>query len=64
MAELGNDIFFATIPELNARLVSKEISAEELTRAFSRRLEQLGPRYNALALPLCRACAAQGEGSG
>ena len=52
MAELGNDIFFATIPELNARLVSKEISVEELTRAFSRRLEQLGPRYNALALPL------------
>ena len=52
MAELGNDIFFATIPELNARLVAKEISAEELARAFATRLEQLGPRYNALALPL------------
>jgi aspartyl-tRNA(Asn)/glutamyl-tRNA(Gln) amidotransferase subunit A len=52
MADLGPDIFFATIPELNARLVAKEISAEDLARAFANRLEQLGPRYNALALPL------------
>ena len=52
MAELGAETFFATIPQLNARLVAKEISAEELVRAFAARLEQLGPRYNALALPL------------
>ncbi len=52
MADLGADTFFATIPQLNARLVAKEISAEELVRAFAARLEQLGPRYNALALPL------------
>jgi aspartyl-tRNA(Asn)/glutamyl-tRNA(Gln) amidotransferase subunit A len=52
MADIGNDVFFATIPELGARLKSKEISAEELARAFSNRLAQLGPRYNALALPL------------
>ena len=52
MAEIGPDIFFAAIPELNARLVAKEFSAEELARAFSARLEQLGPRWNALALPL------------
>jgi aspartyl-tRNA(Asn)/glutamyl-tRNA(Gln) amidotransferase subunit A len=52
MADLGAETFFATIPELNARLVGKEISAEELARAFANRLEQLGPRYNALALPL------------
>jgi len=52
MAELGPDIFFATIPELNAKLISKEISAVELARAFTARLEQLGPRYNALALAL------------
>ncbi len=51
MADLGDDIFFATIPELNARLVKREISAEEVARAFSARLQQLGPRYNALALP-------------
>jgi Asp-tRNA(Asn)/Glu-tRNA(Gln) amidotransferase A subunit family amidase len=51
MADIGPDIFFATIPELNALLVSKQVSAEELARAFTARLEQLGPRYNALALP-------------
>src|SRR5262245_42582163 len=52
MPALPNDIFFATIPELNARLKAREFSAEELARAFSTRLEQLGPRYNALALAL------------
>jgi aspartyl-tRNA(Asn)/glutamyl-tRNA(Gln) amidotransferase subunit A len=52
MADLGDDIFFATIPELNRGLVAKDFSAEELVRAFSGRLQQLGPRLNALALPL------------
>jgi aspartyl-tRNA(Asn)/glutamyl-tRNA(Gln) amidotransferase subunit A len=52
MPAIGEDIFFATIPELNRRLVAKEFSAEELARAFADRLEKLGPRYNALALPL------------
>jgi len=52
MAAPGNDVFFATAAELNARLIKKEFSAEELARAFAERLEQLGPRYNALALPL------------
>jgi aspartyl-tRNA(Asn)/glutamyl-tRNA(Gln) amidotransferase subunit A len=52
MATIGNDVFFATIPELNARLKDKEFSAEDLARAFANRLEQLGQRYNALALPL------------
>ena len=52
MAAIGEDVFFATIPELNARLTSKDFSAEDLARAFANRLEQLGPRYNALALPL------------
>jgi aspartyl-tRNA(Asn)/glutamyl-tRNA(Gln) amidotransferase subunit A len=51
-AEFTDDIFFATIGELNARLKSKEFSAVELVRVFAQRLEQLGPRYNALALPL------------
>ncbi|MGH9663250.1 MAG: amidase, partial [Bryobacteraceae bacterium] len=46
------DIFFATIPEINAGLVAREFSARELTRAFSDRLEKIGPRYNALALSL------------
>src|SRR5215471_7277567 len=52
MAAIPPDVFFATITELNSRLQAKEFSAEELVRAFSERLQQLGPRYNALALPL------------
>jgi aspartyl-tRNA(Asn)/glutamyl-tRNA(Gln) amidotransferase subunit A len=52
MATVLNDVFFATIPELNARLKAKEFKAEELTRAFAQRVAALGPRYNALALPL------------
>jgi aspartyl-tRNA(Asn)/glutamyl-tRNA(Gln) amidotransferase subunit A len=52
MAQAGDEIFFATIPELHTKLISKEISAEELVRAFANRLEQLGPRYNAVALSL------------
>jgi aspartyl-tRNA(Asn)/glutamyl-tRNA(Gln) amidotransferase subunit A len=52
MPAIGDDVFFATIPELNARLKSKEFSAEDLARAFAARLQQFGPRYNALALPL------------
>jgi aspartyl-tRNA(Asn)/glutamyl-tRNA(Gln) amidotransferase subunit A len=52
MAEIGNDLFFATISELNGKLKSKQVSVVELVRAFALRLEKLGPRYNALALPL------------
>jgi aspartyl-tRNA(Asn)/glutamyl-tRNA(Gln) amidotransferase subunit A len=52
MAEFPHDLFFATIPELNRLLVTRRISAVELARAFARRLETLGPRYNALALLL------------
>ncbi len=52
MAAIGNDVFFAAIPQLNERLKAHEFSAEDLARAFASRLEQLGPRYNALALTL------------
>src|SRR3954467_1953850 len=52
MADLNEDIFFATIPELGAKLKSLEISALDLTNGFCDRLERLGPRYNALALSL------------
>jgi aspartyl-tRNA(Asn)/glutamyl-tRNA(Gln) amidotransferase subunit A len=55
MAEFTDDIFFATIGELNAKLKAKQFSAVELVRAFAQRLEQLAPRYNALALPLTHA---------
>ncbi|HWQ56534.1 MAG TPA: amidase [Bryobacteraceae bacterium] len=46
------NLFFASIGELGAKLQSREVSAVELARAFGRRLAQLGPLYNALALPL------------
>ncbi|MCU1326485.1 MAG: Amidase, partial [Bryobacterales bacterium] len=49
---MTDDVFFAPITELNERLRKKEFSAVELTKAFGERLVKLGPRYNALALPL------------
>src|SRR5712671_2602250 len=52
MAEFSEELFFSTLTEWNAKIKAKQISALELTRAFSARLEKLGPRYNALALPL------------
>ena len=52
MAAPPPDVFFATVTELNTRLKAKEFSAEELARAFSERLQQQGPRFNALALSL------------
>src|SRR5580698_6826082 len=52
MANLPDDVFFATIGELTTKLRAREFSAVELTRAYCDRLEQIGPRYNALALGL------------
>jgi aspartyl-tRNA(Asn)/glutamyl-tRNA(Gln) amidotransferase subunit A len=51
---MTDDVFFAPIAELNARLKKREFSAVELVKAFGERLETLGPRYNALALPLTK----------
>ena len=51
---MTDDIFFAGIADLNARLRKREFSTVELVKAFAERLEKLGPRYNALALPLTR----------
>jgi aspartyl-tRNA(Asn)/glutamyl-tRNA(Gln) amidotransferase subunit A len=51
---MTDDIFFAGIAELNARLKKGEFKAVELVQAFADRLEKLGPRYNALALPLTK----------
>src|ERR1700692_1331119 len=52
MASIPEDIFFASISEINGKLKAKEFSDVELIRAFTARMEQLGPRYNALALLL------------
>ena len=62
MASIGTDTFFATLSQLNAALKAKEFSAVDLARAFSERLQQLGPRYNALALPLPPGGPAPGQG--
>ena len=52
MADIPEDIFFASIGEINDKLRAQQFSAADLARAFSQRLERLGPRYNALALSL------------
>ena len=52
MASIPDDIFFASITEINQKLKAKEFSAVELTHAFCDRLERLGPSHNALALSL------------
>ena len=52
MADFPRELYFATIPDLNARIQSKDVTAEQLTRGFAERLEKLAPRFNALALPL------------
>jgi aspartyl-tRNA(Asn)/glutamyl-tRNA(Gln) amidotransferase subunit A len=49
---ISDDIFFASITEVNQKLTKKEFSAVELAGAFCDRLESVGPRYNALALSL------------
>jgi aspartyl-tRNA(Asn)/glutamyl-tRNA(Gln) amidotransferase subunit A len=50
--DFTDDVFFAGITELNARLKKRDFTAAELARAFADRLQSLGPRYNALATPL------------
>jgi aspartyl-tRNA(Asn)/glutamyl-tRNA(Gln) amidotransferase subunit A len=51
---MTDDVFFAPIPDLNAWLKKREFSAVDLAKAFGARLETLGPKYNALALPLTK----------
>src|SRR5690348_15332538 len=52
MKDFDQQLFWATIPELNAKLKAREVSAVDLVHAFGERLETLGRRYNALALPM------------
>ncbi|MGA2737595.1 MAG: amidase [Bryobacteraceae bacterium] len=61
MAELSSEIFFAGIAELNRMLRAKEATAVELARGFGKRLETLGPHYNALALPLTERAIRQAK---
>src|SRR5579884_695988 len=52
---MPEDLQFATVVELNHKLQSRDVSARDLVRLFGERLEQIGPRYNALALSLRKA---------
>src|SRR5215510_9267878 len=52
MNPLPEDIFFASIGEINQKLKGREFKAVDLAHGFSDRLERIGPRYNALALSL------------
>lgn len=61
MKELGSEIFFAGIAELNRMVREKETTAVDLARAFGKRLETIGPRYNALALPLTERAIRQAK---
>jgi aspartyl-tRNA(Asn)/glutamyl-tRNA(Gln) amidotransferase subunit A len=61
MAITGDDIFFATAAELNAAWRKGEFSAKELAGKYLRRLEQLGPELNALALSLRKEALDQAE---
>ncbi len=45
---------FATIAELSAALRAREISCVELTKFFAKRLDTIGPQYNALACSLAK----------
>ena len=47
---MDDELVFATIGELTAKLRKREISAVELTGAYLNRLESIGPQHNALAL--------------
>jgi aspartyl-tRNA(Asn)/glutamyl-tRNA(Gln) amidotransferase subunit A len=43
------EFFFLPITEIQAKLRAKEFKVKELTEAWAQRLEQFGPKYNALA---------------
>src|SRR3954453_20602120 len=46
---MSDDLAFAPLTVLGAKLRSGEVSAVELARFFLDRLERFGPRYNAVA---------------
>jgi aspartyl-tRNA(Asn)/glutamyl-tRNA(Gln) amidotransferase subunit A len=48
-------VAFATVTELSAALRAREFSSVELTKVLGKRLEKLGPQYNALACSLVKA---------
>src|SRR3954463_3740297 len=63
---MSDDLAFASLAVLGAKLRSGEVSAVALARFFLERLEEYGPRYNCVAtltreLALTQAAAADAE---
>jgi len=52
MATFSDEIYFASIAELQAGIKGKRYTTVELARAFCDRMERLGLRYGALALSM------------
>src|SRR5579875_3037255 len=52
---------FATITELSTALQHREISSGELVEFFGKRLETIGPQYNALACSLVKQAHKQSK---
>lgn len=55
------EVFWLSVGEIHAKLVAKEFSCQELTKAWVERLEKLGPKYNALALSLRKAAISRAK---
>jgi len=51
---MPDELYFASVAELNRKLQAREVSSRDLVHLFGERLEQIGPRYNALALSLLK----------
>jgi aspartyl-tRNA(Asn)/glutamyl-tRNA(Gln) amidotransferase subunit A len=52
---------FGTVTDLNTALRNREISCVELTEFFGKRLETLGPQYNALACSMLKRAKKQAK---
>ena len=53
------DLSFLTLDEMGAMLRSRQVSATELAKHFLQRLEQLGPRFNAVVTVLRASALAE-----
>ena len=54
-----SDLSFLSVSELRALLQSRQVSATELASHFLQRLEQLGPRFNAVVTVLRQSALAE-----
>lgn len=59
--QLPADIFYSSISTINQHLVKGDFKTRDLIDAYCDRLEELGPKYNALALSLRKDALAQAK---